>query len=343
MQKLLLLAIFVCAFFIKDAAAKTWQNAEASYSLFFNDSLIKGQVPADPKDGFKDLFVRTTANGLNVNKLNPQAISFVQDYMNRHRSHLTRMKGWGKPYFDLMNGVLTQHGLPIELKYLSVIESNLQSYAVSWAGAVGPWQFMPETARLMGLRVSNITDERTDFYKSTHAAARYLTQLYGQFGDWLLVVAAYNGGPGNVYSAMRKSGSRNFWDLQYYLPEESRNHVKKFIATHYIMEGDGGVTTLTKKERERHMLDEALKSANVDDANTEVVNISGKYNSIIIAQVIQMDIVAFNRLNPNFDKLLAANGAYDLRLPSDKVLLFQANKPQILEQSIRMMLMMDGR
>jgi membrane-bound lytic murein transglycosylase D len=340
MQKVILLAIFLAGSFIKDAAAKTWQEGEANH--FFTDSIIKGVIPADPKEGFKDLFVRTTAKGLNVNKLNPQAISFVQDYMSRHRSHLDRMKGWGKPYFDLMNGILAQHGLPIELKYLSVIESNLHSYAVSWAGAVGPWQFMPETGRLMGLRINSLNDERTDFYKSTHAAARYLTQLYGHFGDWLLVIAAYNGGPGNVYSAMRKSGSRNFWDLQYYLPEESRNHVKKFIATHYIMEGDGGVTTLTKKERENHMLNEALKPA-ANDANTETMNISGKYNSLIIAQVIQMDLVAFNRLNPNFDKLLSANGSFDLRLPADKMLLFQANKPQILEQSIRLMLTMDGR
>lgn len=340
MQKVILLAIFLAGSFIKDAAAKTWREGEANY--FFRDSIIKGKVSADPKDGFKDLFIRTTSHGLNVNKLNPQAISFVQDYMSRYRSHLYKMKGWGKPYFDLMNGILAQHGLPVELKYLSVIESNLHSYAVSWAGAVGPWQFMPETARLMGLRVNNLNDERTDFFKSTHAAARYLTQLYGQFGDWLLVIAAYNGGPGNVYSAMRRSGSRNFWDLQYYLPEESRNHVKKFIATHYIMEGDGGVTTLTKKERENFMLNEAIK-ATTDDTNTETMNISGKYHSLIIVQVIQMDLVTFNRLNPNFDKLLSANGSFDLRLPADKMLLFQANKPQILEQSIHLMLTMDGR
>jgi membrane-bound lytic murein transglycosylase D len=340
MQKVLLLAIFLIGSFVKDAAAKTSQEGQANY--FLKDSLIKGQIPADPKEGFKDLFVRTTAKGLNVHQLNPQAINFVQDYMGRYSAHLYSMKGWGKPYFDLMNGILAQHGLPIELKYLAVIESNLHSYAVSWVGAVGPWQFMPETARLMGLRVNSLSDERTDFYKSTHAAARYLTQLYGKFGDWLLVIAAYNGGPGNVYSAMRRSGSRNFWDLQYYLPEESRNHVKKFIATHYIMEGDGGVTTLTKKERENFMLNEALKPA-ADDGKTETMNVSGKYNSLVISQVIQMDLVAFNRLNPNFDKLISANRSYDMRLPEDKMLLFQANKPQILEQSIRLMLTMDGR
>ena len=93
MQKVLLLAIFLVTSFMKDVKAKTWQEGEARD--FYKDSLIKGQVPADPKEGFKDLFVRTTAKGLNVNKLNPQAISFVQDYMSRYRSHLYNMKGWG--------------------------------------------------------------------------------------------------------------------------------------------------------------------------------------------------------------------------------------------------------
>ncbi len=105
---------------------------------------------------------------------------------------------------------------------------------------------MPATARILGLKVNRSHDERTDYFKSTHAAAKYLKDLYTEFGDWLLVIAAYNGGPGNVYSAIRKSGSRNFWNLQYYLPAESRTHVKKFIGTHYIFEGQGRVTTLNQ-------------------------------------------------------------------------------------------------
>jgi membrane-bound lytic murein transglycosylase D len=100
------------------------------------------------------------------------------------------------------------------LKYLAVIESELKPTATSWVGAVGPWQLMPATARLLGLKVSHKVDERTNYQKSTHAAAIYLKDLYTEFGDWLLVIAAYNGGAGNVYSAIRKSGSRNFWKLR---------------------------------------------------------------------------------------------------------------------------------
>jgi membrane-bound lytic murein transglycosylase D len=251
------------------------------------------------------------------------------------------MKTWGRPYFDIMNNILAQHGLPTELKYLSVIESALKTYAVSWAGAVGPWQFMPATARNLGLRVNKRVDDRIDFQKSTHAAARYLTELFGIYGDWLLVIAAYNGGPGNVNSAIRRSGSKNFWDLQYYLPAESRNHVKKFIATHYIIEGEGGITTVTKKEAADLLL---TPFADVTvDTDAKLMNVTGRYHSLVISRFIEMNIVEFSRLNPNFDKTLAENGSFDLRLPADKMLLFHANKPQILEQSIKLLLTIDGR
>jgi len=245
------------------------------------------------------------------------------------------MKSWAKPFFDRIDEIFSKRNLPVELKYLAVIESDLKSSATSRVGAAGPWQFMPETGRDFGLKVNRKVDERRDFTKSTIAAAKYLKDLFNTYNDWLLVIAAYNCGVGPVNSAIRKSGSTNFWDLQYYLPTESRNHVKKFIATHYIMEGDGGLTTLTKKETDEMGLNNPQL---VSDANTTVLNVSGKYNSTAIVQNTQMSIVDFNKLNPNFDKDLSANGSYNLRLPNDKMLLFQANKQQILEQSIQILL-----
>lgn len=340
MKKLLLLTMSMVSLFLKDYAAGTGRTSNLSDSTK-NDSLLKKEIITDPKDGFKDLFIKSiTSTGFNTARLNPMAVSFVQDYMQKHSSNLAKMKDWGRPYFDIMNDILAQHGLPTELKYLSVIESALKTYAVSWAGAVGPWQFMPATARTLGLRVSRSIDERTNFQKSTHAAARYLTELFGIYNDWLLVIAAYNCGPGVVNSAIRKSGSRNFWNLQYYLPAESRNHVKKFIATHYIMEGEGGVTTVTKNEADNLLMNDLANNAKQD---LDTFNVSGKYHSLVIAQFIQMNIAEFNLLNPNFDKSLAANGTIDLKLPADKLLLFQANRPQILEQSIKLMLTMDGK
>ena len=301
-------------------------------------------IAADPKAGFKDLFVgKPEEEGLNQVQLNPRAISFVDDYMAKNRKSLEKLKGWGRPYFDMIDAVLTYHGLPRELKYLAVIESYLKTYAVSWVGAVGPWQFMPETGRRMGLKVNAYIDERTDYYKSTHAAAKYLSELYNIYDDWLLVIAAYNGGPGNVDAAIRKSKSRNFWDLQHYLPAESRDHVKKFIATHYIMEGDGGLTTLTKDEtdilKQASNVNPAAKNLSAAElTNSKVQAISGRYNSLVITKHITFSIAEFNRYNPDFDKLITHNGKYELRLPADKMDLFMAKRYDILNESLQIML-----
>ena len=308
------------------------QMIPAETKAFIDDSLVK---KTDPKDGFKDLF-NDNATTATIHTLNPKAISFVQDYMETEGARLTKMKGWGKPFFDKINDIFTMRNLPVELKYLAVIESDLRSSATSRVGAAGPWQFMAQTARELGLKVNRSVDERRDFVKSTHAAAKYLNELFDIYGDWLLVIAAYNGGPGNVNAAIRKSGSRNFWELQNYLPSESRKHVKKFIATHFIMEGSGGVTTSTKKENEAFIFASATQTG-VADANSTMINVTGKYTAVAITESLGMDINEFNRLNPNFDRHLSANGNYDLRLPSDKMVTFQTNKPQILEQSVRLL------
>ncbi|HMP92914.1 MAG TPA: transglycosylase SLT domain-containing protein, partial [Phnomibacter sp.] len=193
----------------------------------------------------------------------------------------------------------------------------------------------------MGLRVDYRVDERTDYVKSTHAAARYLRELYRKYGDWLLVIAAYNGGPGRVESAIARSGSRNFWDLQYYLPEESRNHVKKFIGTHYIFEGSGGQTTSTKDEWVKNQQNTFGSAQSLrqqltpeDIANTTTHTIIGRYNSVVVSNHLSMDITEFNRLNPHFDKLVNADSGYLIRLPPEKMDLFNANRHIILYQSL---------
>ncbi len=180
--------------------------------------------------------------------LNKHAKAFVKSYIRKNRASLYKVKQRSKEHFPMMDSILTRYKIPVEMKYLAVIESELKPTIRSHKGAVGPWQFMPKTARILGLKVNRQYDERTDFTKSTRAAAIYIRDLHREFGDWLLVLAAYNGGPGPVRSAIRKSGSKNFWVLQKYLPAESRGHVKKYIATHYYFEGKGSITTLTRSE-----------------------------------------------------------------------------------------------
>lgn len=181
--------------------------------------------------------------------LNKQAAKFVDDYIAKNSSLLQGIKEKNPRYFQIMDEVLAKYKLPLQLKYLAIIESELNIRAVSRVGAAGPWQLMPETARILSLKVTKKYDERTHFYKSTVAAAKYLRDLYVLFDDWTLAIAAYNAGPAPVYKAIKRSGSRNFWKLQHHLPAETRGHVKKFIGTHYFFEGHGSIATITKDER----------------------------------------------------------------------------------------------
>jgi len=305
------------------------------------------------KYGFKNLFSNNTFNSTISYKaqINPNAELFVQDYMKNHSDYLQKMKQWGQPYFNLIETVLQQYGLPKELKYIAVIESNLSTTATSYKGAGGPWQFMPYTARDFGLRVNKYNDERRDYYKSTHAAARYLLILYRELHDWLLVMAAYNGGLGRVNNAIKKSRSKNFWNLQYYLPEESRTYVKRFIATHFIMEGTGGITTTGESSDntsikmnnpiENFSQNKTTKAPELtaeELIGLEVLPISGKYNAVIIAKNIEMDMALFNRYNPNFDDTMSTLGNFNLKLPIAKMQLFLAKKYPILNESLQALL-----
>jgi membrane-bound lytic murein transglycosylase D len=299
-------------------------------------------LKADPRTYlFSELFLATSIGGSNGARLNPKALNFIQDYVKENWEELQLVRTTGGPYFNLIEGILTQYDLPRELKYLAVIESNLKPSAVSRVGAVGPWQLMPQTARDLGLKVNKNVDERRNYIKSTRAAALYLKDLYNQLGDWLLVIAAYNAGTANVYHAIHHAGTRNFWDLQYYLPAESRNHVKRFIGTQYVFEGQGSVTTLTREEAIEQLSGSAMyvfhRQLSVAEINaSRTTAISGKYISSVIARYTLMDSADFNRYNPNFDKIMASsNNSYDLKLPADKMNLFEANKYQILTESMQ--------
>ena len=178
---------------------------------------------------------------------------FVQEYAEDNTELFEKIKVNKSAYLKTIDKVFTQYEIPLELKYLAIIESKLKTDARSGVGAVGVWQFMPGTAKTLGLKITAKYDERQHIWKSSVAAAKYLTDLYGYFEDWLLVIAAYNSGPGPVLNAIKKSGSRNFWKLQDFLPKETRLHVKRFIATHYYFEGGGSLVTLGKVETENYL------------------------------------------------------------------------------------------
>lgn len=186
-------------------------------------------------------------------KLNASATRYAKQFIKKNAGELEAAEKRSERYFKIIEPIFNKYGLPPELKYLAVVESQLKASAVSHAGAKGPWQLMPATARDLGLKVNGKQDERTHYYKSTVAAAKHLKDLYNDFGDWLLVIAAYNSGAGPVYAAIKKSGSRNFWRLQNFLPAETRGHVKRFIATHCYFQEQNSLTMLTKAETTKYL------------------------------------------------------------------------------------------
>jgi membrane-bound lytic murein transglycosylase D len=259
--------------------------------------------------------------------MHPKAISFVQSYIEKEGAALRKMKTWAKPYFNLYDEILIANGIPVELKYLSVIESHLSSQAISWAGAAGPWQIMPAEATRLGLKLLP-NDERMDYQKSTQAAAIILKELYQQFGDWLLVVAAYNGGAGRLNKAIEKKKTKDFWALQYELPLETRNHVKKFIATHAIFEG----VPIAELEKNQNTAETTMRT---EPAGMEKMIITGRFNAKTIAIWLKMPLAYINKLNPNMDQQLSTGKAYTLVLPTKEAKIFEAHKNQILQASIQ--------
>jgi len=342
--KLLLytLLTFFCFVLISKTNAQGKVNA--------TDSLQNSRV------GFSTLF-KVTATG-DIHKpfqfqINSKAVSFIQSYMDKQGPELLRMKTWARPYFNLYDAILTQNGIPVELKYLSVIESHLSANLESWAGAVGPWQIMPDEATRLGLKLKP-NDERTDYVKSTQAAATILKELYTEFGDWLLVVAAYNGGAGRLRQVIKKKGTKDFWELQYELPLETRNHVKKFIATHYVFEEENATAfdDLGKlnsfddlgKLNSFNNLDKVHGAADVKDkkgpsillqANYGEAIVSGRYKISIIAQYLNVSEKELSVLNPKFDQVVGSGKSYLLKLPKDKLEIFEAHKNDILQASLQ--------
>lgn len=226
-------------------------------------------------------------------------------YTDNYKEASSVILGRVSIYFPLFENVLREKGLPQDLKYLAVVESGLNPHATSKAGAAGLWQFMKPTGRMHGLKINGVIDERRDPVKSTHAAVEYLEYLHGRFGDWTLAIAAYNCGPGNVSKAIKRSGGKqSYWEIQKYLPRETRNYIPKFIAYSYIMnyyyDHD-----LTPTMPDNHLIYTA--SAKVYD----------KLSLKSISNKIDVDYAIIKLLNPAYIKgyIPSNDGRYILTLP----------------------------
>ncbi len=237
--------------------------------------------------------------------------NFIDLYTHNRRDRVEIMLRLTDYYFPMVEEVFDEYGIPDELKYLSVIESALNPRAVSRAGATGMWQFMYYTGKTYGLTINSLVDERRDPLKSTYAAAGFLRDLYDIYKDWTLVIAAYNCGPGNVNKAIRRSGGkRNYWDIYYYLPRETRGYVPAFIAATYVM----------NYSREHN-----LYPVNVDfEFLTDTIMVHDKLHLKQVAEVLKVPIEQLRDLNPQYkyDIIPGDSKPYALRIPQMQSMKF---------------------
>lgn len=238
---------------------------------------------------------------------NPIIRSYIDYYVLRHPRQLATIKRLSDYYFPIFEDRLLAYGLPLELRCLPVIESALNSAARSRVGAAGLWQFMPSTGKLYGLEVNSLIDERLDPHASTEAACKMLSSLYRLFGDWNLVIAAYNCGPGNVNKAIRRAGGkRDFWSIYPFLPAETRSYLPWFVAANYAiaysdvhgicpdtLQTDG---TMMHKQQYLHLV-------------TDTIRTSSRQHLLQISSVLELPIEQLRKLNPQY--------THDL-LPGDK-------------------------
>lgn len=243
---------------------------------------------------------------------------FIDQYTGRLHETVAFMLSANNLYMPIFEEALEIYNLPLELKYLPVIESALNPNAVSRQGATGLWQFMLNTGKIYGLEVNTLIDERRDPIKSTYAAARYLKDLYEIYHDWNLVLAAYNCGPGNINKAIRRAGgATDFWLIYNFLPKETRGYVPAFVAANYIM----------NYYCEHNIRPMAMQMPE----GTDTIHINKSLNLNQIAEVCKIDIEQLRALNPEFRKdIIPGNQkTYALRLPNNMVSCFLEHEDSI--------------
>ncbi|WP_317196460.1 lytic transglycosylase domain-containing protein [Robertkochia flava] len=251
---------------------------------------------------------------------NPILESVINNYLKNRKKQLTRLIALSKYYFPLFEQEFDRYDIPLEMKYLSIVESALNPKAKSWVGATGLWQFMYATGRSYGLNVSSYVDERSDPERSTEAAAKFLGKLYEMFGDWDLALAAYNSGPGNVSKAIRRSGgSQNYWNLRPFLPRETAGYVPAFQATLYIFE---------------YAKEHGLEDLNPEWAyyESDTVRVKHLITFDHVSEIMDMDVEELEFFNPSYKLNIIPHiegKNYTLRLPVRKIGEFVANEDAI--------------
>ncbi|MFV8334897.1 LysM peptidoglycan-binding domain-containing protein [Flavobacterium sp. RSP29] len=246
--------------------------------------------------------------------------NIIKSFLKNRKKSFERLMGTSEYYFPLFEEALAKQNVPLEIKYLAIVESALNPKAVSKMGATGLWQFMYQTGKQYGLKIDSYVDERSDPLKASEAAAQYMTNMYKIFGDWDLVLASYNSGPGNVAKAIRRSGGQqNYWNIRKNLPKETQGYVPAFLATMYIYE-----------YHKEHGI--VPNRASVKHFATDTIMIKKQMTFKQISDLLDVPVAQLQVLNPSY-KLNVIPFYHDenhyLRLPQEKIAVFASNEDQI--------------
>lgn len=251
---------------------------------------------------------------------NPGLENIIKSFLKNRKKSFGRLMAISEYYFPMFEEALAKQNVPLEIKYLAVVESALNPKAVSRMGATGLWQFMYQTGKQYNLNIDSYVDERSDPLKSSDAAAQYMTNMYAIFGDWDLVLASYNSGPGNVTKAIRRSGGQqNYWNIRKNLPKETQGYVPAFLATMYIYEyhNEHGI----KPDR-----------AIVKHFATDTIRIKKQMSFKQISDLLDVPVAQLQLLNPSYKLNVVPfyqNQSHYLRLPQDKIAVFVSNEDKI--------------
>lgn len=251
---------------------------------------------------------------------NPGLENIIKHYLKNRKRSYERLMALSQYYFPIFEEALAKYNVPLEIKYLAVVESALNPRAVSKAGATGLWQFMYGTGKQYNLDITTYTDERSDLLKATDAACQYMVNMYKIFGDWDLVLASYNAGPGNVTKAIRRSGGKqNYWNIRPYLPKETQGYVPAFLATMYVFEYHKEHGIVPQKPIVNHFA-------------TDTILVKKQMTFKQLSDLLNIPTEQLQFLNPSYKRdfiPFQADKKHFLRLPLDKVAVFTSNENKI--------------
>lgn len=307
----------------------SWQNLWTTQSLFKHqqDVYKEGKYFAEVD---KILHTDTLKKRLQIlNAKTPLNISYHPDlenvisyYLKSEKENTERLMSLSQYYFPMFESVLDKYDIPLEIKYLAIVESALNPRAKSWVGATGLWQFMYSTGKMYDLNVSSYVDERMDPIRSTEAAAKYLRHLYDVFKDWNLALAAYNSGPGNVNKAIRRSGGKkNYWAIRPFLPRETASYVPAFLAMNYLFE-----------YAEEHQYQPKLPA--VPYLATDTLKIKNLIKLEHVAKITNTDLDFLKFLNPSYKLDIIPyekEKSYTIRLPYNAIGVYVANEDKVYD------------